>query len=391
MRYLLLPAGFLLLSLLLVHQGITNPGFPGNAPPVSGPAAPLPEIVSMEGRAGWLDGRTYATPYNSSLFCFAHLSDFQLQDQHTQDLEPIRAALRSIDGVTPAFVVVTGDLSEYAWVDEWRLYKSLEALLTVPVYPVPGNHDAYGDPFLVSYRALIGPPNYTFDFLGHLFVGLDSTTPRLTQGTLDEPQLNWLEGVLRDAEGRARTVTLYSHHGPVQHPETYADPIFYKLGGPEIPGLPLLRDRDKVFERIAKHPVTMYLSGHEHLNWAERRNSTWFIITGDIGGKPYDTQPVEPKPIHSYRLICVEDDRVTFHEAVPREGGLEVERSADGREVRIRNRFAEDYPLAVVRLPVCGNETVEGGFVQAVDRESCTTYVGTGLAAGRERVVRVAG
>jgi 3',5'-cyclic AMP phosphodiesterase CpdA len=388
MRYLAVPAAFLLVSLLLVQQGVSNPGFPGNAPPVAGPTAPLPRIVGVGGVVGWAENLTYSSPYNASSFCFAHLSDFQLQDPWSQDLEPVKAALRNIDGITPAFAVVTGDLSEYGWPSEWELYKSLERILTVPVYPVPGNHETYGDPFLVSYRALIGPPNYTFDFLGHLFVGLDSSTPRLTQGSLDRPQLQWLEGVLKEArDRRARTVTLFSHHGPVQHPQAVDFPLFG--GFLKLPGIPLLRDRDAALELIERYGVDHYLIGHEHLNWEERRGGTWYLITGDIAGKPYDDQPVEPKPVHSYRLVCLQNNEVTFREWVPRDGGLTVNRSEDGKEVRIRNTFSGDYPLAVVRLPVCRNEPVEGGFVQAIDRGSCTTYVGARLPAGRENVVRV--
>ncbi len=390
MRYLLLPLGSLLLFLALVIQGATNPWFPGNAPGVSGPTAPLPRVIGVGGVAGWVDHLTYATPYNASSFCIAQVSDFQLQDPWTQDLEPIRAALRNIDEITPALVVVTGDLSEYSWPSEWELYKSLVANLTVPVYPVPGNHDTYGDPFLVTYRAMVGPPNYTLDFLGHLFVGLDTNTPRFTQGHLFPDRLAWLEGVLKEAKARgARTVNLFSHHGPVQHPQALSEPLFGAWGGPLITTLPLLREREQALALLDRYPVTAWLFGHEHLNWEEKRGGTWLLDTGDIGGIPFYTVPVEPKPIHSYRLVCYENDRVGFHESVPRDGGLAVNRSADGREVRIRNNFTADYPLAVVRLPVCRDEPVEGGFTQAVDRTSCTTYVGTRLPAGGERVVRV--
>ncbi len=390
MRYLLLPLGALLLSLVLVIQGATNPGFPGNAPGPAGPTAPLPRVIGVGGVAGWVDNRTYATPYNASLFCVAQVSDFQLQDPWTQDLEPIRTALRNIDEITPTFVVVTGDLSEYGWPSEWERYKSLERILTVPVYPVPGNHDTYGDPFLVTYRTMIGPPNYTFDFLGHLFVGLDTTTPRFTQGRLFPDRLAWLEGVLKEARDRkAQTVTLFSHHGPIQHPQALTEPLFGSGEGPSIPVLPFLRQRAEALALLERYNVTAWLFGHEHVNWEERRGQTWLLDTGDIGGKPFDTVPVEPKPVNSYRLVCYENNQIGFREWVPRDGGLVVNRSADRKEVRIRNNFTSDYPLAVVRLPICRDEPIEGGFVQAVDRTSCTTYVGTKLPAGKEHVVRV--
>ena len=121
---------------------------------------------------------------------------------------------------------------------EWNkldfFYKFMDVLAnldsSIRFYHIPGNHDrrtniAGGDDNLKNYhecilingprQVLIGPDNYTFEYNGYLFVGLDSGKdcsyvewPLLPEGTgLDNTQMSQLRGLDKD-----KPKIIFMHH-----------------------------------------------------------------------------------------------------------------------------------------------------------------------------------
>jgi MYXO-CTERM domain-containing protein len=105
---------------------------------------------------------------------FVHVSDLHVGGV---DGEGVRAALAQAIGTgpPPAFVVATGDLSQASQPAELRRVRALAAALPVPFVPGLGNHDWLDGG--ASYRAIMGPPAYSFDAGGAHFIMLHGNAP----------------------------------------------------------------------------------------------------------------------------------------------------------------------------------------------------------------------
>jgi 3',5'-cyclic AMP phosphodiesterase CpdA len=115
----------------------------------------------------------------------------------------------------PDIVLATGDLVDGGKPEEYDLLRRLLAPLPMPVYLIPGNHDARD-----AMRA--GFPDHTYlpanGFLQYAVDGgpvrllaLDTLVPGKTHGELCEERLRWLERRLGEGD---RPTVLFMHHPP---------------------------------------------------------------------------------------------------------------------------------------------------------------------------------
>jgi len=111
---------------------------------------------------------------------FVHLSDphvnvtaqGRFREEGVRDLRRVVDAIRVIQ---PAFVIVTGDVTELGDEASLARYRSELDRAGVPVYTVQGNHDRPADPG--AFNRLVGPTHPAFDVDGHRFVGLNFHRP----------------------------------------------------------------------------------------------------------------------------------------------------------------------------------------------------------------------
>lgn len=84
----------------------------------------------------------------TKLYSAGLLSDVHVSSSVDTSEEDFRRALTFFQDVEKVdFVLIAGDLTQYAYTEEWELYAKCvsEESENIPVYPVGGNHDAYGD------------------------------------------------------------------------------------------------------------------------------------------------------------------------------------------------------------------------------------------------------
>ena len=115
----------------------------------------------------------------------------------------------------PDIVLATGDLVEGGKVEEYALLRRLLAPLKMPVYLIPGNHDAR-DPLrqVFADHAYLPPSGflqYTVEGWPVRLVALDTLAPGKTQGELCTERLDWLEARLAESD---RPTILFLHHAP---------------------------------------------------------------------------------------------------------------------------------------------------------------------------------
>jgi 3',5'-cyclic AMP phosphodiesterase CpdA len=117
----------------------------------------------------------------------------------------------------PDVVVATGDLVDAGDPDEYRHLRDLLAPLPMPVYLIPGNHDAR-EPLAreFSHHGYLprggGFLHYAVDDYPVRLVALDTLLPGKGGGLMCEERLAWLAARLD--EGPPRPTMIFMHHAP---------------------------------------------------------------------------------------------------------------------------------------------------------------------------------
>src|SRR5438105_7129210 len=130
-------------------------------------------------------------------------------------LERAVASLNRLDP-SPDITVLTGDLVESGASEEYRHLRSLLAPLRMPVFAIPGNHDARepmreafaGDAYLPRQGFL----NYVIEDYPLRIIALDTLVPGEGGGVMCSERLYWLEDAL--AEAPDRPTLMLMHHPP---------------------------------------------------------------------------------------------------------------------------------------------------------------------------------
>jgi predicted phosphodiesterase len=134
------------------------------------------------------------------VYSFIVVSDTHIEDGSARGLEQLAQV---IDENGDAFVVVTGDITQYGSGKDIRKFIEIARSLKVPCYPVIGNHDIYFDNFQ-NWKDLIGSTSYRIGLPGGsttLFI-LDSAN-----ATFGDAQLDWLDRELKSANPRVFVFT----------------------------------------------------------------------------------------------------------------------------------------------------------------------------------------
>ncbi|MFN8759265.1 MAG: phosphodiesterase [Tagaea sp.] len=164
------------------------------------------------------------------------------------------AALRA-RRLRPDCVLLTGDCVDAGAAEEYANLRRVLAPLDVPVFPIPGNHDARG-PFLAAFPDIarrVGDfpfVQYVVDEFPVRLVALDTLDEGKPGGVLCDRRLAWLEDVL--ARGGDKPTLIFLHHPPFATGIAAMDAM--GLAAPE-----------KLAAIVARHPnVEHVAAGHLH-------------------------------------------------------------------------------------------------------------------------------
>jgi 3',5'-cyclic AMP phosphodiesterase CpdA len=152
-------------------------------------------------------------------------------------LERAVAHLGALDP-KPDLVLATGDLVDGGKPEEYAQLKQILQPLAMPVYLIPGNHDAreaLREAFVeASYLPSSGFLHYTIEGWPLRLIALDTLLAGKGWGELCEERLDWLEARL--GESRRPTV-LFMHHPPFDCGISAFDGFKLKVGGERLAAL----------------------------------------------------------------------------------------------------------------------------------------------------------
>lgn len=221
--------------------------------------------------------RTLAPPPGAELVRIATLNDLHLGSRSVgpRDLDappdpegshPVRcarAALRAAEGWGADRVVIKGDLTNYARLEEWRDYAALVGGSPVPVDALPGNHDHLGAPHTTSgtldpweaaevHDLSLATPVLVRDLPGLRLVLAATHLPGPDRGTLGPVRRQVIEAVA-DADPES-AVLVALHHQLHRHVVPEGPP----------PGIPHRTGAAFLDELGSLRRLVVVTSGHTH-------------------------------------------------------------------------------------------------------------------------------
>lgn len=156
-----------------------------------------------------------AAPATSNVFfSYAQISDTHIDVSDSVSINALKSVVDEInENEAIAFVVLTGDITEYGDRGALNLTKNILSRLRCPYYVLPGNHDtkwsaSAGDDF----KKVFGDDKFRLLFNGYLFIGLNNApTLRQTNGHVQPNDIQWVEKQLKNV-GRKTPIFLMTHY-----------------------------------------------------------------------------------------------------------------------------------------------------------------------------------
>lgn len=226
----------------------------------------------------------------------------------------------------PDAVLVTGDMTNDGTEDQYPALRDRLDALTVPYFPILGNHDGR-EAARATFADLPFVPKegdfcYRVDLGGISIVALDSHVPGAAGGEIGKSQLAWLDAELTDIGDLPSIVML--HHPPFETGIAFMDGS-------------VLDDSAALAEVIARYPtVERVLCGHLHRPIQKRFAGTIAMtapgtahqVTLDLAGGMDARWIAEPPALLLHRL---EEGALVTHVAYLEDRGPDVPFSDEHR------------------------------------------------------------
>jgi len=202
--------------------------------------------------------------------------------------------LHIISSIEPDIVIVTGDITDDGYAQEYDVARSyIDRIEAENVMVVPGNHDVRneGDKlFEECFRARF--PQYRDDRV--VILGTDSTEPDIDDGRIGRAGYAYIKEALSP---RKEIKILAMHHHLIPIPAT----------GRER-NIPV--DAGDILKLCVELGVDIVFSGHKHMPWIWELEKTYFITAGTA-----TTRRLKGRYHPSFYILEIEEDKVLLKEA----------------------------------------------------------------------------
>ncbi|HXA49065.1 MAG TPA: metallophosphoesterase [Candidatus Acidoferrum sp.] len=218
---------------------------------------------------------------------FIQMSDpqfgmFSKDADYVHETANFEFAVAAANRIKPAFVIVTGDLTnkpgDAAQIAEFhRIAKKLDP--KIRLFAVPGNHDVGNEPTpvtLAAYRKAYGPDYYTFRAGDIAGIVLNSNLEKGTKSVPDEAAKmeTWFKAELAKAkDSGAKRIIVFQHISFFLKEAAEPDQYF------NIP----LDVRQRYLKLMHEYGVHEVFAGHYHRNELGQDGDLEMVTTGPVG------------------------------------------------------------------------------------------------------------
>lgn len=198
----------------------------------------------------------------------AHISDLHVSASDFNE-EVFMEAVAEINHLQPDMIILTGDLTEHGYYNEFQQATKYLELFEAPLFAVPGNHDSRNLGYQ-SFEELVGEKSWKLTFgEKYTVIGLDSSSPDENKGHIGTPQHLWLEHQLDECVINDYFSIVALHHHIVPIPQTGRERN-------------VLSDAGDILKTLTTHEVDIVLSGHKHVPNIWKLNETIIVNAGSL-------------------------------------------------------------------------------------------------------------
>ncbi len=234
-----------------------------------------------------------------------------------------------LNELAPDAVVVSGDLTNEGYRQEYKNWVAYRDRITAPVFTVTGNHDARNVGYL-HFEELIGPRHWATDVQGVRIVGADSSEPDLNEGQIGRERYDWIREQF-DVPSDLKIFVLHHHLLPV--PGTGRERS-------------TVTDAGDLLELLIGAGVNIVLSGHKHVPYVWRLENLYVANAGTMASlrlRGY-TKPC-------YNVLEFEGDEVRIHRKFPFGGGNVIAHFSLSTGAQYHRELEPPVQRSVAHLP----------------------------------------
>jgi len=244
-----------------------------------------------------------------------------LGDSQFNNTDIFENMTKEVELLKPVFVIQVGDMIHGLTYDkeelreEWVRFKKQISPLTMPFYPVPGNHDVGTQESEEVYGEIWGQDKYyySWDYENNHFIILD-TDYKIQYNTIDDEQIEWLKKDLEEHKN-VDNIFIFLHRAifieAKDKEETRAKQKkddAYKSREEKERDTGILA-WEKIHPILTKYPVRTVIGGHYHCYTHYQKDGIDYIITNAAGIVPAYQE--ELGLFYHFLVISVQDKNVT--------------------------------------------------------------------------------
>lgn len=224
-----------------------------------------------------------------------HISDLHAGSQYFIP-NLLSQSIDEINRLSPHIVIVTGDLTEAGFRQEYKTAKTfLDMLNCEELVIIPGNHDSRNVGYL-HFEELFGLRNNILKLPGVTVLGLDSSEPDLDNGRIGRERYRWIDEHFALTED-IKILALHHHLLPVPGTGRERNIVY---------------DAGDMLQVLIRTGVDVVLSGHKHVPHVWRLENLVVATAGTISSLRLrgNTKPC-------YNIIHVSKERIRIYRKYP--------------------------------------------------------------------------
>lgn len=225
----------------------------------------------------------------------AHISDMHAGSSYFIP-NLLSQTVEEINRINPQVVVVTGDLTDSGFRQEYKTAKTfLDMIECENKVIIPGNHDSRNVGY-IHFEELFGLRNNILKIPGVTIVGLDSSEPDLDNGRIGRERYRWLEEHFSITDG-IKILALHHHLLPVPGTGRERNMVY---------------DAGDMLQVLVQAGVDLILSGHKHVPHVWQLEDLVFVTAGTTA-----SMRLRGKTKPCYNVIMLEKRRMRIYRKYP--------------------------------------------------------------------------